>query len=565
MAAKDTQKPKNTKDTELTSDVYRDEKPSPFSIESIRSGAFSSKIVKGFIILSGLIMAGGFLATSFGPPAQPGGGAPINPKATVAHVNGENITTAQLLNALAQMEQMNQWTGQTTTAQNYLRNKQDTLSRLTDNATVILAAQNSGITVTNDDINKKIDEIIAEQLKPQGQTEAAFRRMIETRFGSLEKAKEQLRGNLEKEREALRKDLLVEKLQKQVEESNKVTEDDYKRSVTKLKLWQIVIRPESPKAGAKDIKAETDKLNLKATEEANKLFASLKSTPTLAAFKAAAQKQSDDVATKAKGGDVGLKLPTEINYGEGFSDTLAKTGSNLVGPLKDNAGGNWIFFIESRKTELPKDYEKNKKKLLEDFEKQKDSEAWTKAKEEYKKGVTPQISDPSLAAYELQNDPEFYSKTTAEQKKIREEAIERYNVALKSATGTEAAAIHLQLAGLYRDLNQKPQQLVALENAAKEEPNNPEIRIEYARSLRDSGQPKVAIAQLQEASKALDNAPPSPMAAMYGFDPSSATRQQIAAEFSLLKENKLAEAERAKIKPAAPPQGGGFPEGIQMR
>jgi hypothetical protein len=565
MAVKDTQKPKNTKDAELTSDVYRDEKPSPFSIESIRSGAFSSKIVKGFIILSGLIMAGGFLATSFGPTGQPGGGGPINPKTTVAQVGGESITTGQLLNALAQMEQMNQWTGQTTTAQNYLRGKQDALNRLADNATVILAARNSGITVTNDDINKKIDELIAEQLKPQGQSEAAFRRMIETRFGSLEKAKEQLRSNLEKERKALSDEILVEKLQKQVEESNKVTEDDYKRSVTKLKLWQISIRPDSPKAGVKDIKAETDKLNLKASEEANKLFASLKATPTLAAFKAAALKQSDDQVTKAKGGDIGLKLPSEINYGEGFSDTLAKSGSNLVGPLKDNGGANWIFFIESRKTELPKDYQKNKKKLIEDFEKQKDSEAWTKAKEEYKKGITPQISDPALAAYELQNDPEFYSKTTDEQKKIREDAIERYQSAVKNASGVEAAAIHLQLAGLYRELNQKPQQLVSLENAVKEDPNNSELRLEYARSLREAGQPKVALVQLQEASKALDNAPPSPMAMYSGYDPSSATRQQIAAEFMNLKEPKLAEAERAKIKPATPPQGGGFPGGIQVR
>jgi len=572
MAVNDTKKPKNTKDAELTSDVYRDEKASPFSIDSIRSGAFSSKLVKGFIVLSGIIMAGGFMASSLFPTGQQGGGgrgaAPLSPTATVAQVGSESITTGQLMNSLDQMERMNSMMGQKTTAQTYLRGKQEALNRLTDNAANILAAQNAGIVVTDDDINKKIDEYIAEQLKPQqGQSEAAFRRAVETQFGSMDKAKETLRTNLEKERDALRKDLLVEKLQKQVEDANKVTEDDYKRSVTKLKLWQILVRPDQPKAGVKDIKAETDKLNIKAAEEANKLVASLKATPTLAAFKAAALKQSDDESTKKKGGDLGPKLPSEINYGEGFGDTLAKSGSNLVGPLKDVGGGQWIFFIESRKTELPKDYAKNKKKLIEDYEKQQDSAAWTKAQAEYKKGVTPQITDPALAAFELQNDPEFYSKSTDEQKKIREDAVERYQGALKTASGTEAAAINLQLAGLYRDLNQKPQQLVSLENAVKEDPNNADLRLEYARSLRDAGQPKVALLQLQEASKALDNAAPSPMA-MYGggYDPTSATRQQIAAEFIQLKEQKLADAERAKIKPAAP-QGGasGFPGGIQMR
>jgi hypothetical protein len=538
----------------LTSDIYKEEKPSPFSIEGIRSGAVQSKVFKGFILLSGLVMAGGLIISGLNPtgqgPQQRGGGSAPT-RAAVATVGNQSISGIQLANSFDQQQRFNEQFGQKTGVTDYLRSRQQALQGLTDNAATVIAAEAAGIKVTDADIDAKVAELVKDQMKPQqGQTEAGFRRLVETRYGSIDKYKEELVKGYD--REAISKFLLTEKLQKQIKDANKVTEEDYKRSVTKLKLWQIVIRPKFPAPGVKDVKAETEKLNAAAQTKATEVFTALKANPTLVNFKATAQKTSDDLSTKAKGGDFGWKSPSEIFYGPEMGEVLSKSKENLVGPLKDTSGNQYIFFIENRRTDLPKDYAKNKKKLLADFETQQDTAAWQKKQEEYKKAQTPLISDNALSAYQIQS-VDVLEQSGEEQKKSRQEAVDRYNDALRNASGTEAAAINYQLSQLYRDLNERQKQQDVLAEAVKEVGTDANLRLEYARALREGGKPKDALAQVKAASTALDANPgaPSPFG---GFNPADQVRQQIASEFTSLKEPKLAAAELAKIKPA--PQGG---------
>ena len=557
-------RPKTTES--LRSDVYKEEKPSPFSIEGIRSGAVQSKVFKGLIIASGLIMAGGLFVGGLGDGGAGGGVAGTD---VVAKVGDEGVTQRQLSNALAQQEQFNSMLGQKTTVATYLDGKKRALENLTGGTAVLVAAQKSNIAVSESDIDVKIDKLISDELKPQnGQTAAQFRRATETQYGSLEAARTKLREGLD--REAVRKQLLVEKLEKQVKDENKVSEDDYKRSVTRLKLYQIVVRPELPK-NAKDLKAETEKLNAKAETEAAKLAADLKKTPTLANFKSVALKSSDDASTKAKGGDAGAKLPREIFPVE-FGETLAKSTEKIVGPLKAPSGEQTLFFVENRKLELPKDFAKNKKKLLADFETERDNAAWQTRQDELKKQVTPEVTDPALVAFDAQSSGDLFTKPVDQQKTAREAMLEQYTQAIQGKQGLEAAAIGLQMARLYSDLKRKPEQLVALNGAVENAPQDVDLRLEYVRALRDNGQAKPAQLQLQEASKILDDTPPTPPSPFGGGggDPTAATRAQIAGEFDALKQPKLAEAERRKIKPAAPmPMGGaggagGLPPGIQI-
>jgi hypothetical protein len=551
----------------LSSDIYKDEKPSPFSIEGIRSGAVQSKVFKGFILLSGLVMAGGLIISGLTPTGIPGqqGGPSAPTTAAVATVGDESISEIQLANSLQQQQRFNEQFGQQTGVMDYMATRQRALQGLTDNTANYLAAQAAGIQVSDADIDAKLNELIEEKLKPQqGQTKAAMRRVVEAQFGSMEKYKEEMVKGYD--RDAISKFLAVEKLEKQVKEQNKVTEDDYKRSVTKLKLWQIVVRPKFPAPGVKDVKAETEKNKGEAEQRANKLFAELKAKPTLENFKATAKKSSDDLVTKPKGGDFGWKAPAEIFYSPDMGQTLAKISSSLAGPLKDEQGNQYIFFIENRKTEFPKDYAKNKKKLFTDFESQQDDAFWQKKQGEYKKAYTPQISDPALAAFQLQT-VNISEKAGDEQKQARQEAIDRYNEALGKASGTEAAAINYQLAQLYRDANEREKQQQALAAAVKEVGTDAGLRIEYARVLRTGGKPKEALAEVKAASTALDANPGSP-SPFGGFNPSDQVRQQIAAEYDALKMPKEAAAERAKIKPAAPGGMGGMggmPPGIQVQ
>ena len=565
MPVKDPTPTKRPKAPEIAEKArFKEEKPSPFSIEGIRRGAVASNIVKVFLVASGVIMAGGFIVSSLSPVPGVRGQNPAaaNANANIAQVGTRTISNDQVEDLMARQEQYARQFGQSTTAASYLDSKKAALQSLTDNAATIEAAKKSGVEVSDADVDAKINQEIADSLKPQpGQTEAAFRRLIETKYGDMDKAKSTiLAGITPSVRDGIRDSLYIEKLQKQAEAANKVTEDDLKRSLTKLNLYQIVVSPPLPKAGQMpDAKAGEAAVRAKA----EKLLAQLKANPTLANFQAIAKAQSDDPVSKVKGGSLGDKLPSQLSPEIG--DELAKAPGPIVGPLADLSGSQVIYFVAARKTELPKDYAKNKAKLLADFEKSEDAKAWQKRQDELKKSVPPQISDPALLAYTAtQNNPDFFKQTPEAQKQARAGAIEQYKSALPNAAPMEAAAINYQMAQLYGAQGDKPQQLAALKAASDKEPNDPNLHLEYARALRDAGQPKVALAELKAASKRLDEAPspPSP----FGFNPDDATRQQLAAEFGLLKEPKLAQAERAKVKPAPMPGGmSGMPGGIQIQ
>ena len=560
MSVKDPQNPvKRPKAPETVEKArYKEEKPSPFSIEGIRRGAVASNIVKVFLVASGVIMAGGFIISSLNPPAQlaqRGSPSTINSTETVATIGDKSVTAGDLAGAMDRQEQFMRQYGQITTPSTYFAGKQSTLDGLTANAATIQAAKAAGINIIDADVDTKINEEIDKSFKPQpGQSEAQFRRLIETQYGSMEKAKADTLAKITSEqRDGIKDQLYVDKYQKQIEDANKVTEDDYKRSQTKLQLRQIVVRPPLPKGDAKtptDPKAAEQEAQAKA----DKLMVQLKASPTAANFAAIAKAQSDDPASSAKGGEIGWKLPAEL--GAEIGDQLAKSQGTLVGPIKDATGAQNIFLVEQRALKLPADYAKNKKKALEDFEKNQDSQAWTKKQDEIKKAATPTISDAALLAYKAQNDPGFLSKTPEEQKKTRAASIEQYKSALPGGSDMENAAINYQLAELYGAQGNKPEQLKALQAATEKEPSDTGLLVEYAHALREAGQPKLALDKVKAASKRLDEAPSQP--SPFGFNPDDATRGQIATEFGLLKEPKLAEAERAKIKPATQPGMGGM-------
>ncbi len=548
------------------------DKPSPFSIEGIRSGAVQSRLFKTMIVLSGIVMVGGFAISSLQPTGIPQAGRNAGQLAsTVASVGNQNITGAQLDNAFNRSEDFNRQIGQKTTTATYLDARQRALRQLTNQAALVEAAQKANIQVSDAEIDAEIDKQLRESFKPQqGQSEAQFLRAIQAQLkvNSIEEAIKQQRDKLPPEvREQVRQKLLVDKLGDQTKNATVATEDDYKRSVTKLDLYQILIRPELPQGNSKDFKGDAARLATAARDKAAKLVASLKANPTLANFKAVAQKESGDIATKSKGGSLGLKLPSQIGTPE-LGEQLSRSAQNLIGPLEapgEAPGTQVIYFIASRKTELPKDYEKNKKKLLADFQKSQGEAAWSKKQDELQKAVKPDVTEPALAGFQLQSD--LYTKQGADQQKARDEALARYDIALKNGPSSqEAAAINYQKSVIYQDLGRRPEQLEALQAATQNAKGDASLLLSYAQALRTGGQPKPALEQFKAASKALDDNP-SPPSMFGGPNPDDGVRQQIADGFQLLREPKLAIAERAKIKPAARGTSpfGNLPPGVNIQ
>lgn len=526
----------------------------PLSMAGIRGLLGKSvvwKIVMGLLVF---IFAVGFAFNAFTPRQGPDGSG-IGPS-RVATVGNQTVERDRWMFATQrQMDYMTQF-GMKTDTMGLLSSYQRTLDDLISDAAQYDTAVEQNLLPTS----KEMDAEIAKQIKdatkaPEGTTETAFRRQVEARFGSMEKYEQQVREEIEKNREGIEHKLAVDKLKKSVEDKNTTSEADYKKSVTKLDLYLISIRPkpETIKPGT-DPKTSQEKGKADAKARAEKLTETLKNAD-LAAFKAAAQKESDDQATKSKGGSMGWTMPSTAPVPQTVKDALQNATGKLVGPIEDEySSGFSIFYINGRKEELPKDYAKKKAELLKSYETQKDNEVWSKYLEDLKKTKEPEILDPAMQALKIQNE-KIFSAPVDQQKTLRQEALDKYQEALGHAPRDLAAAIRYQMAQIYRQDNQTEKALAALQEAVKDS-NDASLQIQLANTLHDTKRDKEALAELKKVSEQLDKNPSTP--SQFGGNPDDNLRMQIAAAYQAMNKKDLADAERKKIKPQAPGGMGGM-------
>ena len=543
-------------DTKKTHEDLDMEEASPLSIEGLRSGVINHFMLKIVMFLLIAIFAVGFLFTSFNPTRglsgengaqQPTGVGP----ATVARVGDTEIERTRFEQIAARQDEFMTQFGQKVGPMEYFGSRQRTLQSLVDNAAQIQAGRAAGITVTDAEVTAEITKQIEENIKSgKAKGEGGFRRAVESQFGSIDKYRAELQKNAETNRKEIESGFVLTKFEKKIKDENKVTEDDYKKSVTKMRLRQIIIRPKIAPAGDKTL---TDKNKTEAKNKADSLVALLKKKPTLQAFAYVAKKESADFATKDKGGDLNWKLPAELPVSSAVKSALLKSNEKIIGPIVDETSGDaYIFMAESRALQLPKDYAKNKAKLLKDFETAQDNDAWSQYQASISKVAQSEIEDPAMQAYKIQTE-QIAAAPAAEQAKLRQDAIAKYEDALKYAGGMEASAVRYQMAQLYRDLKQPQKAVEVLKTAAEQTNDAPALDFEYARALREAGDKKTALEELQKISKELATKPPSPPS-MFGGNPDDALRYQISSEYDALGRKDLAAAERKKV---APPQNGG--------
>ncbi len=531
----------------------------PLSLTGIRGHLTKSVLWKMVLGLLIFIFAVGFAITAIAPPSGPGGAPRGGGPARVATVGNQVVDRTAFENTANQQVEMMAQFGQKTDPTSLMGLRQRALDGLVQNATEYDVAVEQGFTPSGSEVDAEIEKKIKEYVKAQeGTNPTAFRRQMEAQFGSMAKFEENARKNMNAQREGVAKELAIEKLKKSIQDKNVVTEADYKKSVTKLDLYQITIRPKPiDPVKDKDVKAATDKHKAEAKTRAEKLAASLKNAD-LATFKATAQKESDDTVTKAKGGALGLKLVSDPSFSapQAEKDAIEKATGKIVGPLENEYNGGFdIFFINGRKEDLPKDFAKKKAELVKTYETTKDDEAWRKYSEELKKTRTAEILDPSLQAYKIQME-KLATASPDQQKTLRADALAKYQEALATAGPEESAALHYQMAQLYLMDSQSAKHIESLEAAVKES-NDATLRVQLAGALHTAKRSKEALDQLKEASKRIDEnpSPPSPFG---GGNPDDGLRMQIASTYDMLGKKDLALAERKKIKPAAPGGMGGM-------
>jgi parvulin-like peptidyl-prolyl isomerase/Tfp pilus assembly protein PilF len=405
----------------------------------------------------------------------------LNLPRTIARVNGEEIPRQQYEQALIRLTQFG---SHRLSPQDWAFFKEQIFRELVDNELLRQEAYRRGLRVTRADINKRIDELVQLQLvsaKQQYERDKDFRDFVRRQYGSFDALASDLRRQLGRQRSAFEQDLLMEKLQRSIEQEVKVTEKDLLDTYTKFRLRHIFVSTDRflPK-GKQPTDQERAEAKRKALERAKELRERVIKGEDFAKL---AEKESDDPVTKRKGGDLGeLSLDAaRWRIGEDAMSILPKLKVGDVSEPIEGFNGYHIVKLEGKRVEPPEDYNKvryrceekkcgniwlgergekkcpkcgstkikqigeRKKELLDELKQQRVQERRMRLLQELRERARIEIYDPELKAI------------VASREGNTEEAIRYYREALKIALENPEARrhflfpdlIHYQLSRLY--------------------------------------------------------------------------------------------------------------------
>jgi tetratricopeptide (TPR) repeat protein len=405
----------------------------------------------------------------------------LNLPRDIARVNGEEIPRQQYEQALTRLTQFGP---RRLSPQDWAFFKEQIFRELVDNELLRQEAYRRRLRVTRADINKRIDELVQLQLvsaKQQYERDKDFRDFVRRQYGSFDALASDLRRQLGRQRSAFEQDLLMEKLQRSIEQEVKVTEKDLLDTYTKFRLRHIFVSTDRflPK-GKQPTDQERAEAKRKALERAKELRERVIKGEDFAKL---AEKESDDPLTKRKGGDLGeLSLDAaRWRLGEDAMSILPKLKVGDVSEPIEGFNGYHIVKLEGKRVEPPEDYNKvryrceekecgniwlgerdekkcpkcgstktkqigeRKKELLDELKQQRVQERRMRLLQELRGRARIEIYDPELKAI------------VASREGNTEEAIRYYREALKIALENPEARrhflfpdlIHYQLSRLY--------------------------------------------------------------------------------------------------------------------
>ena len=437
-------------------------------------------IITGVFALSLVAYFGG------GQIGTPGGASREYQEQPVVTVNGEAVPRIQYTNM---WNQYKQFAGGNETQS--LTFQGMVLTQIVDQALQRSIAKKRGLKVSDADI----DKAILEQKKQMGGgkpvSEDEFREMLKRQGASIDDLREELSERL-----------LPQKLQEEIAKQVPVTEAEHRKSYDEVKVRHILV--------------DTKKLpEAQAKAKAEKILAEVKAGGDFAAL---ANKYSDDpgntdqkfdAKAKAmvptgnkKGGDQGWNKIAQLPFVPEFSDAVKKLEPGQISEPVKTQFGYHIIKVDQKRSSLPKDFEKNKAKLLEEYKTQQSGQKFQQLMEEERKKAKIVWHDPSLewrylysknnpmmgmvtpdsmgGQDELEKKLREYLKTNAgdsgaalvlgkqlyqkyimaapgaARDKARQEVIDSYETALK---GMEDQETRMSLAQLYRDAGKKDEAL----------------------------------------------------------------------------------------------------------
>lgn len=460
----------------------------------------------------------------------------LNLPKTIATVNGTEISRQQYEQVLTRIAQSG---FQRLSPQDWAFYKEHIFNELVDAELLRQEAYRRRIRVTRADINKHIDEIMQFQLaslKEQYERDKDFRDFVRTKYGSLDSMVRNLRSQVSRQRSQIEQEILMEKLRQSVESEVKVTEDDLRTQYTKFKVRHIFVSFD--KFAPKD-KSPSPEDKQKAREKALQRAKELRERIVKGEdFAKLAEKESDDTATKTKGGELGELSTDSLRWriGEDAPSVLAKLKPGEVSEPIEGFNGYHIVKLEGKGVELPKDYnkvryrceEKNcgniwlsekgekkcpkcgskkikqigerKKELMDELRQQKFQERWTKLLQDLRQSARVEVYDPELKAI------------VASREGNTEEAIRYYREALRIFNENPEArrhfiypdVIHYQLSRLYMGQGKLKEAEREIRKALEYSDDN-ELHIQLGSILMLQGKKEAALKQFLKVADSSPN------------------------------------------------------------
>ncbi|MCC6036928.1 MAG: peptidylprolyl isomerase [Armatimonadetes bacterium] len=456
----------------------------------------------------------------------------LNLPRDIARVNGEEIPRQQYEQALIRLTQFG---SHRLSPQDWAFFKEQIFHELVDNELLRQEAYRRGLRVTRADINKRIDELVQLQLvsaKQQYERDKDFRDFVRRQYGSFDALASDLRRQLGRQRSAFEQDLLMEKLQRSIEQEVKVTEKDLLDTYTKFRLRHIFVSTDRflPK-GKQPTDQERAEAKRKALERAKELREQVIKGEDFAKL---AEKESDDPVTKRKGGDLGeLSLDAaRWRLGEDAMSILPKLKVGDVSEPIEGFNGYHIVKLEGKRVEPPEDYNKvryrceekkcgniwlgekgekkcqkcgstkikqigeRKKELLDELKQQRVQERRMRLLQELRERARIEIYDPELKAI------------VASREGNTEEAIRYYREALKIALENPEARrhflfpdlIHYQLSKLYMGQGKLKEAEREIRKALDYSDDN-ELHIQLGSTLLLQGKKEAALKEFMKVAE----------------------------------------------------------------
>lgn len=243
-------------------------------------------------------------------------------------------------------------------SQLYLR--LEVFNNIVDDIILSQAIKKERIKVSDRDVEKYIQQLINEEVE-RAKKESKAKKFDEKSY------RERLKSELEKQKDVLKRELIFKKLREKVESRVKVTEEDLKNSYKEVHLRAIKVNSE---------------------QEAQQLLGKAKNQD----FSTLAKQYP---SSKQNGGDMGW-LPIEA-FPPDVQNKIKSMQKGDIGILR-LGGSYFVAKLEDERLNLPKDFEKNKEKLLKSYEERKKQSALQDYLYDLKSKANIQIYDPLLKA-----------------------------------------------------------------------------------------------------------------------------------------------------------------------